>query len=452
MITYNNKNVLKSYIGDKQIVKKIINGTVVYGSPDFASYYQIDRFNNYKVIGSITNTNGVITGLSNGTNYLQIDYQLPQIINSFEMVVRCDTGTTGRGCYTYSYPEGYYTYGAFAAQAVIKSATSAKTYWRYKAQETSSETEHILKAEDGTSLATTTNQLVYNKLTMETISENDYLYSIYQSLDGENWTLLVSQHDTYQMTGNDFGPITFVYNKNYGTQSQGYTTRSIDLNNTHIKVNGKMWFNGNPNYGELVWCNPNVYLQSTGTQYIDTEILPNSNLEFDVKFLTSNTIGASGYGCIFGGRYNSGNNDLQVTTFRNNQANTSGTFRFGLNTTDASQSAGITLNVATEAHFHNLTYSTNTTNYIVPTYNFTNPRKIFLFGLNGNGTMMQSGKGCKIYYAKFNKSTQRSYFVPVPEGLQIGSYKVPSNGMFDIVTQTFFENKGSGEFIWGVDL
>ena len=43
------------------------------------------------------------------------------------------------------------------------------------------------------------------------------------------------------------------------------------------------------------------------------------------------------------------------------------------------------------------------------------------------------------------------HFVPVPTGLQIGDYTVPSNGMWDIVTQQFFGNSGTGEFSYGRD-
>ena len=43
------------------------------------------------------------------------------------------------------------------------------------------------------------------------------------------------------------------------------------------------------------------------------------------------------------------------------------------------------------------------------------------------------------------------HFVPVPCGLQIGDFVVPSNGMWDIVEQKFYGNMGTGDFIYGVD-
>ena len=55
---------------------------------------------------------------------------------------------------------------------------------------------------------------------------------------------------------------------------------------------------------------------------------------------------------------------------------------------------------------------------------------------------------CKIYDTNNNLIY---YLVPVKQGLIIGNYTVPSNGLFDIVTQTFFANQGSGTFIFGKD-
>lgn len=59
----------------------------------------------------------------------------------------------------------------------------------------------------------------------------------------------------------------------------------------------------------------------------------------------------------------------------------------------------------------------------------------------------------RIYYCKFYKNGTDlvRHFVPVPAGLQIGSFTVPSNGMFDIVEQKFYANQGTGDFEFGKD-
>ena len=54
-----------------------------------------------------------------------------------------------------------------------------------------------------------------------------------------------------------------------------------------------------------------------------------------------------------------------------------------------------------------------------------------------------------IIYDENNNVIQ--YLVPVPKDLQIGNFTVPSNGLFDIITQTFFAYQGSGTFIFGKD-
>lgn len=206
----------------------------------------------YTVVGSPTISSGVASGLANRTNYLSLSQQLPSTINSFEMVVRCDLGSSGRGSFAYSYPSGYYAYAGFYARVVLKSVTSANAMWRYKAKQTSSETDHVLDVPTGTCISDRTTVLVYNKLSMETVGENDYLYSMYQSLDGQNWTLLASKHDTYRMNGNDIGFITLTNNPNDSSGNTNFYARTIDLNGTYIKVNGKLWFDGTEKLNEVL--------------------------------------------------------------------------------------------------------------------------------------------------------------------------------------------------------
>ena len=66
----------------------------------------------------------------------------------------------------------------------------------------------------------------------------------------------------------------------------------------------------------------------------------------------------------------------------------------------------------------------------------------------GAGTFLYG----KIYFCKFYENDElKRHFVPVPAGLKIGNYTIPSNGMWDIVTQQFFGNSGTGEFMYGKD-
>ena len=219
---------------------------------------------NYEVVGSPTITDGVASGLSNGANYITIP-QPPSVINSFEMVVRANFGSGGQGHCVYAYPTGYYQYGGFYIRNVISSGSTVAPAWRYKALQTSSETVKILECPIGSGLSDLATQLVYNKVTMETVAESDYLYSYYQSLDGTTWTLLANKHDTYRMSGDDIGVITMCYNKNYGTGNTTFVTRTIDLNNTYIKVNGALWFYGKNSASANIAPVPSGYTYGTTT-------------------------------------------------------------------------------------------------------------------------------------------------------------------------------------------
>ena len=174
------------------------------------------------------------------------------------------------------------------------------------------------------------------------------------------------------------------------------------------------------------------YIQSNGRNYINTGILPDNTIEYDVTFSTDNKIDSTGYGCIFGCRKSSGNNDFQVTTYTANSRFTKGTVRFGNNSQDNVRSAGIVLNTKLTASLHGLVYTCNDSTLNLDTYNWNDARNIYLFGLNNNNSFAQSGNGCIIYSAKFKLSGDlvRDY-IPVQ---RISDDKY---GLYDMVNNTF---------------
>ena len=184
------------------------------------------------------------------------------------------------------------------------------------------------------------------------------------------------------------------------------------------------------------------YIESTGTQYIDTGIPTQDGIGFDVTFLTNSTIGTGGdYGCILGGRKASGNNDVQITTF----GTPAGYIRYG---TATGNNAGIVNNQKLHVSLINRVATLNDgTTYTVPSYTFTESNNIYLFGLNNNGTLAQTGLGCRIYNAKlYVNSNVVADFVPVKRN----SDNVL--GMYDTVSGTFFENAGTGTFTAGNEI
>ncbi len=65
-------------------------------------------------------------------------------------------------------------------------------------------------------------------------------------------------------------------------------------------------------YKQLEW------VESSGTQYILTDIIPDKNWAFYVDFMTYDEVSTSSFGCIFGARNSSGLNDYQLTSYSSN--------------------------------------------------------------------------------------------------------------------------------------
>ena len=181
------------------------------------------------------------------------------------------------------------------------------------------------------------------------------------------------------------------------------------------------------------------YIEATGTQYIDTGIPTQEGIGFDVTFLTNSIIGNSGnYGCILGGRKASGNNDVQITTF----GNPAGSIRYGSQT---GNNAGIVNNQKLHVSLINSVATLDDgTTYTVLSYKFTESNNIYLFGLNNDGTLVQTGSGCRIYNAKlYVNSNVVADFIPVKRN----SDNVL--GMYDTISKRFFTNAGTGVFVAG---
>ena len=184
------------------------------------------------------------------------------------------------------------------------------------------------------------------------------------------------------------------------------------------------------------------YIEATGTQYIDTGIPTQEGIGFDVTFLTNSIIGNSGnYGCILGGRKASGNNDVQITTF----GNPAGSIRYGSQT---GNNAGIVNNQKLHVSLINSVATLDDgTTYTVLSYKFTESNNIYLFGLNNDGTLVQTGSGCRIYNAKlYVNSNVVADFIPVKRN----SDNVL--GMYDTISKRFFTNAGTGTFVAGTPL
>lgn len=184
--------------------------------------------------------------------------------------------------------------------------------------------------------------------------------------------------------------------------------------------------------GRLIQANPNIYLKGNGSSCILTDYSPSYKTTLEIKVGDVDN-------WIFGARSSTGTIDFGIAyylaTFGKNILNfseiSSGTYIFNYGQT-------LICNGVTIGTF-------NETSLVCTT-------KMLLYGIRteeNNNIALSSGK---IYYCKIYEEDSLLYhFVPVPEGLKIGNFTCPSNGMFDIVEQQFYSNSETGTFTYGKD-
>lgn len=235
-------------------------------------------------------------------------------------------------------------------------------------------------------------------------------------------------------------------------------TGSIDLNNSYIKINGSYFWRGSDYYqnldhykvhqdnfskyytivdGKLTWANPNIYLESTGTQYIDTGIKPTSSMKMQVSMSSDkeSSVGSrvAAYNSAFVIYNRTSNAWFAVGNYTNQP------YQINIDTTK--KHIYTLSSPKTSCYIDNELKSSTLTSFNGNNYN------IWLFGMNNGGSVVASiYRTGKIFNFKLWETNLIQHLVPVPKGLLIGNFVIPSNGMFDIVTQTFYGNAGTGEF------
>ena len=187
---------------------------------------------------------------------------------------------------------------------------------------------------------------------------------------------------------------------------------------------------------------PIEYLESTGTQYIDTGIVPNINTKIRVKFSSTGTYSAG----VVGVRASYNKNNISITTnnrtalvdFNNGSHETYRLTDYQYNmgslvVAELSKDARIRYNPSDET-----TIIAQSTAVNSQTFNIT--QSALLFDANSNDCTPMTGY---IYYTKiWDNDVLVRDFIPV----------LDSNGvacMFDKVTGQFFYNAGTGDFIAG---
>ena len=183
------------------------------------------------------------------------------------------------------------------------------------------------------------------------------------------------------------------------------------------------------------------YIESTGTQYIDTGVIPDQDTGFDIVFLTKNAISVSTseYGSIMGARESSAVNELQITTFKYDSSSFLGTLRYG----NTDNNAGITPNKKMHLTLMNKVYTNKDDVKITLNRTFESPASLTVFALNNNGSVTQYGK-VQLYSLKlYDGDTMIRYFMPC--------YRRSDNvlGLYDVVGNNFYTNLGTGTFLKG---
>ena len=180
------------------------------------------------------------------------------------------------------------------------------------------------------------------------------------------------------------------------------------------------------------------YIESTGTQYIDTGININTTTSrYETKIspsLVSGTI------AIFGTRNGSSANQSSMNVFI-----IDGTFRLdwlygaGNSVRNISSKTEYTISITRGfATINNVDYTSRETASIDSLYTF------YIGNLNNAGSVYSKGFSGKIYYSKLYNNN-----ILVFDG--VPCYRKSDNeiGMYDIVSNTFFTNAGTGTFIKG---
>lgn len=187
------------------------------------------------------------------------------------------------------------------------------------------------------------------------------------------------------------------------------------------------------------------YLESTGTQYINTGLLSTASSTVDTEFdFTSMESGAANNVGVFGGRNTTTANTF---TFFKIASATPQYFRFDYNgQPKVATASDMTWNTSSKYRFQYngtncVTTNTTTGESVVltrsPGSTFTQ-YPIHLFAVNTAGTIGQHLSG-RIYYYKYSDGTKSVDMVPAIDENGVGY-------MLDRVSHTIYDNAGTGAF------
>ncbi|MBR1380797.1 MAG: hypothetical protein IJ560_04425, partial [Alphaproteobacteria bacterium] len=213
-------------------------------------------------------------------------------------------------------------------------------------------------------------------------------------------------------------------------------TAAVDMTQDYVIDNGR-----------LLWANPNLYLESSNGAAINTGYKPNFNTSIECRLMTF-TSGSNGdpFGAKTAAYYNPNVIGFGIIT----RGKAISGFMLG-NKQDDSVVRPLTTGQWYEMYLNaNGLARVDSQEYNLGTPAALPDLPLSMFGCNNYGN--QSSIDARFSYLKIMETDfVVLHMVPVPAGLRIGNYTVPSNGMWDMVEQKFYQNSGTGEFIYGRD-
>lgn len=181
------------------------------------------------------------------------------------------------------------------------------------------------------------------------------------------------------------------------------------------------------------------YIESTGTQHIDTGFTPNQNSRVSILFEASEIF--SDNKALYGARASTSSKAFSLWLSAENEVNPQyGNVGFSTQT--------VTLNYAGKIQYdqNKNVFSVNEVTKTFSSATFSSGCTLLLFSVNTGGAADDRKPSGKLYSCQIYDNGEKTRdFVPCKN--QSGDI-----GLYDIVSKTFYENSGSGAFIAGPEI
>lgn len=413
MLKLSGKTIESLYLKNKTINKAYVNGKLIFNKTKLTKPYYCE----VEYLES-TGTQFINTDVySKDINYIEVEAQYTKI-NARQVLL---------GCYT---SQAWNTFGATNVTSVYENFF---IQW-------------INAGDYGGSAVCDTNKhlFVFDKKSKK-FSVDGSIYMLEEIYDVNDTLYMFASHSGSTIDRQAFARIYRVKLKNNDNLVRDYIpVLDFDMQPClYDKVSGKLFYNQGT--GSFL-CGRQIheveYIESTGTQWIDTNYIPNNNtsVEAIISGISANSFALSASGTWFiGARQSYLNNAFG---FYYNPSNQNIYYSFGNSMPYANYPSSLLYNNKNKFYLDNNGLYIND-NKITTTTNssFTSPVNLSLFGLNNNGTTI-SFTSFKMHSCKiFEKGILIRDYIPA----------VDENGksfMFDRISHTIFDNSGTGEFLY----